>query len=346
MYKVLVYTDVHWSSYSSILRAREGKYSVRLNNLIKSMNYIEQFAVDNNCDELICCGDFYDKPSISCEEMTALQDVKYSNLKHTFLVGNHESDISSLDFSSTKFFESINADVIDKVHSRNINDFVDFTFIPYISTGDFKLSNIVKNKNKRNVVFAHQEIAGIRYGKVVSQSGFSVDDILNNCTLFLDGHLHNNMIINRSIVILGNLTGQNFNEDAEKYLHLFYILTVEDDGSITLDTYENPYAFNFYKIVIEKESDLDVFKTLKQNAVLSVVSDSRYVDKVNELLNNPNIVSHRLSTVYMDEMSETNSETSELLNNDNYMKRFVDFAQLKLPHSPALIDELSRFGEL
>ena len=346
MYKALVYSDVHWSSYSSILRAREGKYSVRLNGLIKSMNYIEEYAVNNNCDELICCGDFYDRPSISCEEMTALQDIKFSGLHHIFLVGNHESDVSSLDFSSTKFFESINSTVIDKYKTIKINDLVNFTFIPYISGDVPELSNFIEDRDKKNVVFAHQEIAGISYGKVVSQSGFKIDDIKNNCNLFLDGHLHNNSIIDRSIVILGNLTGQNFNEDSTRYKHLFYILTVEDDGSIILEPHENPYAFNFYKIKIENKSDIDQLFRLKSNAVLSVVCNSNFTEEVNNILKTlGNVVTYRLSVIYLDNMSY-DSDNSELLNNDNYIKRFIDFAQLKLQHSPALIDELSRFGEI
>ena len=310
------------------------------------MNYIEDFAVKSGCNSIICCGDFFDRPNISCEEMTALQDINFSGISHMFLVGNHESDVSSLDYSATKFFESIDSKIIDKPYTLFVDDNVNFTFIPYI-TGDVpELSTFIKDKTKTNVVFAHQELAGISYGRVVSQSGFKIDDIQRNCTLFLDGHLHNNMIINRSVVILGNLTGQNFNEDSTKYQHLFYLLTVEDDGSIILETYENPYSFNFYKIRIEKDSDLTIFSNLKNNAVLSIVCNSEFVDKVNDILRTlTNVVTYRLSIVYVDN-SSYNSENSELLNNDNYIKRFIDFAQLKLQHSPALIDELSRFGEV
>ena len=309
------------------------------------MNYIERFAKENGCNELICCGDFYDKPSISCEEMTALQEIEFSGLDHTFLVGNHESNVGSLDFSSTKFFESIKSQVIDKPLTRQVNSKVNFTFIPYMYGNVPSLSEFIKDKSKKNVVFAHQEIAGIHYGKVVSQSGFEIEDIKNNCTLFLDGHLHNNMNIERSIVIIGNLTGQNFNEDATRYSHLFYILTVEDDGTIILESYENPHAFNFYKIRIEKESDLKVLDNLKNNAVLSVVCNSEWVDTVNDKLKSLNNVSgYRVSIIYVNDSYD--NETSELLNNDNYIKQFIDFAQLKLPYSPALVDELSRFGDI
>lgn len=38
MKKFLIASDLHWSQYSSIVRKRGKKYSVRLHNLINSMN--------------------------------------------------------------------------------------------------------------------------------------------------------------------------------------------------------------------------------------------------------------------------------------------------------------------
>ena len=36
--KFLIYADPHWSQYSSIVRKRGNKYSMRLHNLINSLN--------------------------------------------------------------------------------------------------------------------------------------------------------------------------------------------------------------------------------------------------------------------------------------------------------------------
>ena len=57
---ILLYSDVHWSTYSSIIRKRNDKYSVRLDNLIKSMNWIRELSSSYNCKYDICLGDFFD----------------------------------------------------------------------------------------------------------------------------------------------------------------------------------------------------------------------------------------------------------------------------------------------
>ena len=40
--KIGVVGDVHWCAYSSILRSRGNKYSIRIENLIKSVNWAEE----------------------------------------------------------------------------------------------------------------------------------------------------------------------------------------------------------------------------------------------------------------------------------------------------------------
>ena len=99
--KYLVCGDVHWCQYSSILRARGRKYSVRLENLINSVNWVEDLAAKKGCIGVIYLGDFFDRPDLNAEELTALQEVKWANIKHIFIVGNHESNVLNLSFSST-----------------------------------------------------------------------------------------------------------------------------------------------------------------------------------------------------------------------------------------------------
>ena len=48
---ILLAGDVHWSSYSSIVRRRGQKYSKRLENLINSVNWIEEQAEQKQCGD-------------------------------------------------------------------------------------------------------------------------------------------------------------------------------------------------------------------------------------------------------------------------------------------------------
>ncbi len=347
MYRCLIYTDPHWSQYSSILRKRGKDYSVRLENLIESMNWIEEFATQNKCDSIICCGDFFDKESLNCEEISALQAIKFNEkLNHEFIVGNHESNVSSLEYSSTKFFESIKASVYDTIQRKVVNDYVDFYYIPYLTDDRLpKLEEIVVDKAKKNVIFAHLDIAGLQYGKYTSQSGMNIEDIKANCTLFLDGHLHNGQTIENKIVLIGNLTGQNFNEDALKYEHLVYILTVNDDGTIILDAVENSKAINFYKLTINNKKDLAILNKLKQNSVVSIICADSLKESILKKLNQlPNILEYRLNSVYVSD--NDNLEDSILSVKVDHIQQFIDLAFAKFEHSPALTDELIRLRGL
>ena len=50
--KICCFGDTHWSEYSSILRSMGEKYSTRLENLIKSVNWVFNTALEKKCDEL------------------------------------------------------------------------------------------------------------------------------------------------------------------------------------------------------------------------------------------------------------------------------------------------------
>jgi len=341
--KYLIYTDCHFSQYSSIVRTRGKKYSTRLENLIRSISWAEHLADEQNCDEVFCLGDFFDRPELGPEELTALQDVYFSNKPHTFLTGNHDANISSLEFSSVQIFKSIRAEIITDIVKKEINDKVDFYFIPYISEGKPKKLKEIISGNKKKVVFSHNDLAGIKYGKFISQSGFNIKDVLENCTLFLNGHLHNGCVIEDRIVLVGNLTGQNFNEDATRYDHYAYILEVLEDGSITLEPHINPCAFNFYKLSIAKKEDMQILNNLKNNAVLSISCASKLIQEVTQLLSTKkNIVDYRLVTLYANSATQTEVVDFKV---EDHLQQFIEYVQTKIQPSEILSDELTRLSK-
>ena len=336
--KILIYTDVHFSQYSSIVRSRGEKYSTRLHNLIKSVSWAEHLADEHGCDEVFCLGDFWDRSDVNAEELTALQDVYFSDKPHIFLTGNHDANVSSLDFSTVQIFKSRNAKIITDTEKRNINDKVDFYFIPYLTEDKLKPIADIVSKDKKSVVFSHNDLAGIQYGKFLSQNGFNIRDIINNCTLFLNGHLHNGCIIEDKIVLVGNLTGQNFNEDATQYDHYAYILTVDDNGAITLDPYINPYAFNFYKLTIYTKEDISKLDRLKSNSVLSITCNSKLLEQVTEKLKNSNVIEYRLISVYSRGLASTEEVVDFKV--EDHLQQFIEYVQSKIPPSDILSEEL------
>lgn len=343
MKKYVIYTDCHFSQYSSIIRSRGQKYSTRLHNLINSISWAEHLADEENCDEVFCLGDFFDRPDLNREELTALQDVYFCDKPHTFLTGNHDANISSLDFSSVQVFKSMNAKVITTIEKEEITDKVDFYYIPYLTSDKLKPLREIVSGSKKKVIFSHNDIAGIQYGRYTSQNGFYVNDILDNCTLFLNGHLHNGCVIEDKLILIGNLTGQNFNEDATRYEHYAYILTINDDGSIVLDPRVNPYAFNFYKLYINTKQDITLLDSLKDNAVVSIFCNNHIIEKVNTLIkNNSNITAYRLVAMY-NNMAQTEEVVDFKV--EDHLQQFINYVQTKIQPSEILSDELARLGK-
>jgi len=340
MKKYLLIGDSHWSAYSSILRSRGNKYTLRLEKLIEAFNWVEDFGKENNCDGEIWLGDTLDRPDLGCEEITALQEVKWNNIPKTFLVGNHESNVLNLDFSSTKVFEKINSRIIDKPLSEDINDMVNFTYIPYLTTDQIKpISNFITGKNKK-VVFAHQDLAGLQYGLYKSTSGFDINDIDRNCDMFINGHLHSGCKIGRNIFLVGNLTGQNFTEDASKYDHLIYILTVHDDGKLELESFEVPCSMNFYKIRIDSKNDFIKLDNLKNNALVSVVCSIKLATDVENYIKSKNNILERKITVYYGNYKGSSDKIDFTV--EDHIKLFVDFIHENMENSSILEDELIR----
>lgn len=344
MKKYLIYTDVHFCQYSSIVRKQGKKYSVRLHNLIDSISWAEHLAEEENCDEVLTLGDFFDRTDLNAQEITALQDVYFCKKPHIFLTGNHEANSSSLEYSTAQVFQSIDAEVITDIKRVEVNDKVDLYFIPYL-TNDIRLplDKYLVDNGKKKVVLSHNDLAGIQYGKFKSTGGFDVNEVLNNCTLFINGHLHNGYVINDRIILVGNLTGLNFNEDATKYEHYAYIMTIDDDGSITLEPRINPYAFNFYKVYINSEEDIKQLYNLKSNSVLSVSCLGSLIPQVEKRLGRAkNVVDYKIYATYKQGGSVDISDVDFTV--EDHFQQFINFVQTKIEPSEILTEVLTLLG--
>lgn len=347
--KVLLYTDVHFCTYSSIVRNRGSKYSVRLENLIRSVNWAENLADEENCDFIICLGDFFDKPELTAEELTALKDIKWSTIPHKFIVGNHEMASNDLTYNSMNALSKIGT-VIDKP-DFDVGFGYRLVYLPYVlnsnrkSISDYISEMYDKELNmwetqeyKSTIILSHNDISGLRYGKYMSTSGFDINDIDNNCDLFINGHLHNQQQVTDKILNLGNLTGQNFSEDAEKYSHCAAIL---DTDTLKINLINNPHALNFYKFDILSESDFYKFDKCKDNSVISIRTYQSLSDKLKVYLSNLNtIINYRLITIPEVIKIDKSESINQLITTD-HIKQFKDYILENIENSTILNDELS-----
>lgn len=332
MKKILIVGDVHWSTYSSILRTRGLKCSIRLERLISSLNWCEQLAIEKGCDSVLYLGDFFDKPELYGEEITMLNSIKWNSLPHYFIVGNHESDVASLEYNSTEVLRKNNFEIINK---PTIMD--NIVILPYITEdARLPLKDYLQGTNKP-IVFSHNDLKGIRYGKYESKTGFELSEIEDLTSLYINGHLHNGAWVTKKILNLGVLCGQNFGEDAFNYEHQVMVLDVD---TLSYELIENPHAINFYKIEINTREDFNCIKNIKNYAVISIKCANSLKEEVKEILDkDPRILTYKL-VIYIDSKDETTSETQVELKGLDYIDRFKEFIVDNMGNDEIVMEEL------
>lgn len=331
--KLFIVGDLHFSEFSSIIR----KKGQRLKNCIDTLNWVEETASTLKCDSILYLGDFFDKPTLNAEELTALSKVKWADLNHYCLVGNHELGDSQLNCSSTHIlnclpkFEVIDAPTQSIECCRSIR----LIFLPYIvDNKNRKLTEYIDKSNLRTIIFSHNDIKGIQMGPFISKEGFDIKDIEDNCDLFINGHLHNGADITDKIINLGNITGQNFSEDAFKYSHNAMVLDIETgEGYLTY----NPYAFNFYKVEINDEKDFSPLFHIRRNAVLSIKCKKSLLEEMYSYLCDEFIAEKRV-IIIPDDIQEDNS-LKELISSD-HIKQFRDYIINQFQDNEYVLKEL------
>lgn len=338
--KIGIVGDIHWSRYSSIVRLRGEKYSYRLENCIKSINWAEEITAD--CDKVVYLGDFFDSSELNSEELTALKELKWNDSPHLFLVGNHELGLNDLAYSSAHLFNFKGGKpTIDKP-TYSCYGYTEICYLPYIVNNSGNIEDYLSKPDEgyKRIIFSHNDIAGVQLGKYISKSGFSIESIEDNCDLFINGHIHNGGQVTDKIINVGNLTGQNFGEDATLYDHHIFIL---DTDTLHISTYENPYAINFYKIDSTKQL-WDVTK-LKSNAVITLKCTEENQAYHRELLNSAsNVIAYRFITIPKEGTQASTDSVKELLS-VNHIDKFKEYILSTLGSSDIVLQELGEVSQ-
>ena len=346
--KLLIYADAHYSEQSSIIRSQGKKYSTRIENVIDTVNWLEEIAYNNDCKHVVMLGDFFDKSSLTAMEITALSEIKFEDtIFHSFVCGNHEMGNNDSSISSAKIFNLLqNSEVIDECGCIALDEAnkVKVYVIPYIlETNRKSLGEYLENSNNyKTVVLSHNDIRGINMGTFVTNTGFTIDEIEQASDLFINGHIHNQSWLNedKTILNIGNITGQNFSEDAFKYPHQAVILDTKD---LSLKFIENPYAFNFYKLDysnVSIDSMFHALTNLKNNSIISLKINYKFTDTVKQFIDNlENIIEYRITSVGFNKslLKEENTFSQET---SDYLKQFTNFMMDNIEGNEDVIHEL------
>lgn len=344
--KICIHSDAHWSQNSSIVRSRGEKYSRRLENLVESVNWVERLAWEQDCDCVICCGDFFDSAMLNCEEISALQEIRWAPLSHLFLTGNHETNVSSLEFSTADLFKLCpNVAVLSSPQQYFIDGTsVEFCFLPYVLERNRKsIAEYFGTPSTPRVIFSHNDLKDVQYGNFLSTEGFELSDIESNCTLYFNGHIHHCCNVTTKVINVGNLTGQNFTEDATKYAHCAIILDTE---TLEYKFFENPFAFKFYKLDLKHCNSIEEIRTnlnqLNSNAVVTVSVKEQFANDTRALLQQwkeTRICEFRLLVQY--DTSDTLVETVTPTNTSDHLQQFETYVFENIGDSSIIKEELS-----
>ena len=337
--KISICGDIHLCKNYSIINQRGANFSARLENCIRSINWFEKTSEIYGCDAEVFLGDVFDSAMLDDETITALNYINWNKLPKMAIVGNHESSSADLSYSSlnilaglTNFTIYSQATVVDEANTQ-------LCFLPYILERDRQpIDTYLGAKTTKKIIFSHNDINGIQLGPITSKTGFTIEEIEANCDLFINGHLHNGQKITDKIINLGVLTGKDFGEDATRYAHNIIIL---DTDTLEYQYVENPFAFNFYKIEVLKKQDLNIFKTLKPNAVLSIKCTVDLVLDVKEKLEvyKANICASRTIIVQTSSKSVAELDAAELSN--DHLAKFIECCHEKLENTEVLEQELA-----
>ena len=344
MAKILIYSDLHLCENSSIVNQVGEKYSVRLEHCVASLNWVNQLAKSLAVDYIVNCGDTFDKPNLTDMEITAIKDIVPSDVKTFVLVGNHDSGDSSLKYSSAKILSSDFCTIYSSPAKIRLPD-AELCFLPYITEADRKslTDYFGKKDGLPRIIFSHNDIASLQMGAIISKAGFRLDDIKQNCDLFINGHLHNEQWFCENGLLVGNLCGKDFSENAEKYKHGAWLL---DTSSLKVEFYENPYSFNFYKLIIDSKKDFKKCLNLKKNAVLYISIKDHLINDFKAFLDSQPtldltayrlIVSHDIDPSRVSQ--EMASDPADL--RLDYLDKFKMCCMDKLEHTKYLTEELA-----
>lgn len=327
--KIGLYSDPHFSQNSSMLIGKDGKYSKRLTNLIKSFQWMNDFFSKEGCKEVFCLGDLTDRPDLTAEEITTMSECDIS--KHHLIVGNHcrsdkSGEINSLSMFSDIYYEP-SVVTLDKCK---------ILILPYNSTP----IDLTQYKDI-DIILSHNDIKGYDFGSHVSEEGYDLEDILKNCKLFINGHLHNGgWLVEGKVMNLGQLSGMNFSSCGGQWEPSVAIL---DTDTLEIHLYENPVALKFKKLEFKTLVSLkNYLNSLTGQYVLQIKIPENISTSARKLLEQYKevVISSR---VLVDRVRKTkNHETETVVSQGSIYDKLREFikTQKTSKFNPTIVEEI------
>lgn len=349
--KIAVYTDLHIGTYGSVLRSRGFRFSYKIENGQKTLEWVNKVAKEKGVVDIYCLGDLLDRADLNAEEITAIRELDISH--HKFLVGNHEALSNDLFFNSTNVLKG--SKIYDKPEIVRYGK-TQIVMLPYVSESDrTSVTEVLDNLEVKNedpiVIFSHNDIKNMYYGNFLTKIGYDVEDISANCDLFVNGHIHNGAWVSKKILNLGSITGINFNNNAAEWKPKMAIIDTE---TLEVEFVENPYGILFYKeefTSVEKaKSFIEEIGKLENPIVVSVKCKEQHQEEISAMLDQYNFLYKRVLIDYTHQATDGSLEDScSIVIDVDYFEKFREFVKEKYGaeevNCKLMIDEINKIAQ-
>ena len=243
----------------------------KLNNLnllddqIYILNQIVDICVREKVDCLFVCGDIYNNTSPTPECMAALDDflnkLVANNIKTFIIYGNHDSDqrvayLNNLTRKSNIFISDKFEGNIEKITIQDEFGDIIIHLLPFVKASYVKklypksnietfedaiktiLNNHEIDKNKRNIILAHQHVTGAEFSDVEERFIGGLDNV--NAEVFDDfdyvalGHIHKSQVIERETLrYSGSIMKYSFSE--ERHIKSVTLVDINEKSNDKVD---------------------------------------------------------------------------------------------------------------
>lgn len=260
---ITVITDTH---------LKQGNEEQICDIFIQVVNY----CLNNNIKTLIHCGDFFTSRtsqslSVLLVANDILNNISNSNIELFIIPGNHdktnlENERSYLDV----FSKHRNVHILDK----EATIFSNYHFLPYFKeNGSYleRLNKIKVDKNKKNILFTHIAISGVRNNDGSLVENNLKTELFDQFDLVISGHYHNRQQISDKVWYIGSTHPQSYGEDNDKGLCI-----IKEDLSLEFVKLEFSEYYQF------KFNCSDLNKIKKQLKEINQQNNNRFIITGNE----------------------------------------------------------------
>lgn len=275
MIEYVVFSDLHmYKNFSRSYMRDDGLTSWVLNQ-IKVIDQIKEYGTLNNINMIIFNGDLFEERSRIPQDLYNLTWDKFKELSKSFNIimntGNH--DKTKISNNSLRPF----SDIVTVVTESRDFEFGS-TLLRIIPHGKISEDNLtMPDKHVKCILFIHEDINGLKYGKNDYKSQSPLDpELFKSWNSVVNGHIHTPQMLGSNILNIGSCMKHDFGdgEDDERYFYHFkdekIIKQIEVDcpNFISINGLSNRIknkmledSYNYYRVDISPEELSDsIFK--------------------------------------------------------------------------------------